>query len=76
LHGELSDLSPILVQISEHEILRDDGRRYVNKAVAAGTDATLQVWPHMPHVWHIFYPRLPESDKAFEQIKLFIDRHS
>ena len=76
LHGDLSDLPPILVQISEHEILRDDGRRYVNKAVAAGTDATLQVWPHMPHVWHIFYPRLPESDKAFEQIKLFIDRHS
>ena len=76
LQGDLSDLPPILVQISEHEILRDDGRRYVNKAVAAGTDATLQVWPYMPHVWHIFYPKLPESDKAFVQIKQFIDRHS
>ena len=76
LHGDLSNLSPILVHVSEHEILRDDARRFVNKAVEAGTDATLQIWPHMPHVWYIFYPKLAESGKAFEQIKIFIDRHS
>ena len=76
LHGDLSNLPPILVHASEHEILRDDARRYVNKAVEAGTDATLQVWPHMPHVWHIFYPRLAESEHAFEQIRLFLDRYS
>ena len=57
-------------------MLRDDGRRYVNKAVAAVTDATLQRWQHVPHVWQIFYPELPEAEASFEQIKLFLQRHS
>jgi len=48
----------------------------VNKAVAAGTDATLQRWQHVPHVWQIFYPELPEAEASFEQIKLFLQRHS
>lgn len=76
LLGDLSGLPPILVQVSDHEMLRDDGRRYVNKAVAAGTDATLQRWQHVPHVWQIFYPELPEAEASFEQIKLFLQRHS
>lgn len=76
LLADLSGLPPILVQCSECEILRDDGRRYVNKAVAAGTDATLQRWDNVPHVWPIFYPDLPEADQAFIEIEAFFKRHS
>lgn len=76
LHGDLANLCPILVHASNHEMLRDDARRYVNKAVEAGTEAKLQLWQDMPHVWHIFYPKLAEADQAFEQIRLFINRHS
>ena len=75
LHGDLANLCPILVHASDHEMLRDDARRYVNKALEAGTEAKLQLWSHMPHVWHIFYPKLAEADRAFEQIRLFINRH-
>jgi acetyl esterase/lipase len=76
LLGDLSGLPPILVQASDSEILRDDGRRYVNKAVAAGSNAVLQLWANMPHVWQIFDPELPEASEAFEEIRLFLERHT
>ena len=76
LLGGLGGLPPILVLASDCEILRDDGRRYVNKAVEAGTDATLMLWDNVPHVWPIFYPDLPEAGEALEQVEMFFRRHS
>ena len=74
--GDLSGLPPILVHASEAEMLLDDSRRYVNKAQACGSPVTLQLWPHMVHVWHIFEHKLPEARHAFEEIGKFIGRHS
>ena len=71
VHGDLSGLPPILVQVSDTEMLRDDGRRYVNKAAASGTNAVLQRWRHVPHVWQIFYPDLPQAAEAFDEIEVF-----
>ena len=76
LLGDLANLPPILVLASDCEILRDDGRRYVNKAVEAGTHATLMLWDNVPHVWPIFYPDLPEAAEALEQVDIFFRRHS
>lgn len=76
LLGDLAKLPPLLVLASDCEILRDDGRRYVNKAVEAGTDATLMLWDNVPHVWPIFYPDLPEATEALEQVDGFFKRHS
>ena len=76
LLGDLAGLPPILVLASDCEILRDDGRRYVNKAVEAGTDASLMLWDNVPHVWPIFYPDLPEAGEALEQVEMFFKRHS
>ena len=74
--GDLSDLPPTLVQASEAEVLLDDSRRWVNKAQDAGTDATLQTWPHVLHVWQIFGDEMPEAKEAFENIGRFIERHA
>jgi epsilon-lactone hydrolase len=76
VHGDLSGLPPILVQVSDTEMLLDDGRRYVNKAVASGTDAVLQCWQNMPHVWQIFYTDLRQAVEAFDEIEAFIKRNS
>lgn len=70
--GDLSGLPPLLVHASEAEMLFDDSRRYVNKAVAAGSPVTFQTWNHMVHVWHIYHPDLPEGREAFEEIKKFL----
>lgn len=73
--GDLSGLPPILVHASEVEMLRDDARRYVNKAAAAGSPVFLQTWDHVVHVWHMFDPDLSEARAAFEQIRLFLQQH-
>jgi acetyl esterase/lipase len=71
--GNLSDLPPILVQVSEAEMLLDDARRYVNKARAAGSPVRLQSWPGLLHVWQIFHPEVPEARDAMVRIGQFIE---
>jgi epsilon-lactone hydrolase len=44
LHGDLTALPPIRVHVGDDEVLLDESRRYVDRAVAAGVDATLDVW--------------------------------
>ena len=72
LLGDLKNLPPTLVHVSDSEILFDDSRRYVNKANDCGSKASLQVWENMPHVWHIFYPDIPQANDAFTEIARFI----
>ena len=74
--GDLSGLPPLLVHASEAEMLRDDSRRYVNKAIAAGSPVTLQTWQHMVHVWQIYHPELPEGRQAMEEIGKFLRARS
>jgi len=49
LYGDLSGLPPIRVHVGDDEVLLDDSRRYVERAVAARVDAALDVWMGMPH---------------------------
>ena len=74
--GDLSRLPPLLVHASEAEMLLDDSRRYVNKAIAAGSPVTLQTWQHMVHVWQIYHPELPEGREAMEEIGKFLRARS
>ncbi len=76
LLGDLSGLPPLLVHASAHEVLLDDARRYVNKAREAGSPATLHVWSHVPHVWHIYYDELTEGREALEEIGKFLNSHA
>jgi acetyl esterase/lipase len=49
LYGDLIGLPPIRVHVGDDEVLIDDSHRYVERAVAAGVDAELDVWMGMPH---------------------------
>jgi acetyl esterase/lipase len=49
LYGNLTGLPSIRVHVGDDEVLLDDSRRYVERAVAAGVDATLDVWMGMAH---------------------------
>jgi monoterpene epsilon-lactone hydrolase len=73
IYGDLSGLAPTLVHASEHEMLFDDAKRYVNRSREAGNDARLQSWAHVVHVWHMFYPQLTEARQAWEQIGRFLE---
>ena len=49
LNGNLAGLPPIRVHVGDDEVLLDDSRRYVERAIEAGVDAKLDVWEGMPH---------------------------
>ena len=70
LYGDLSGLPPIRVHVGDDEVLLDDSRRYVGRAVAAGVDAKLQVWMGMPHG---FVPAIRELDAARRELKELCD---
>jgi len=72
LRGDLSDLPPILLQVSLTEMLLDDAARYFHRARAVGAPVTLQTYDNMVHVWHMFAAELPEATMAFEGIADFL----
>ena len=72
LFGRLDNLPPTLVQASDCEMLIDDARRYVNKAISQGSPAELQTWPGMVHVFQMFSHVLPESTEALENVAHFV----
>lgn len=76
LFGDLRGLPPTLVQASDCEMLLDDSCRYVNKARAQGSPATLQMWPGMVHVWPMFQHVLPEARDAIDEVAGFIAANS
>jgi monoterpene epsilon-lactone hydrolase len=49
LYGDLTGLPPVRIHVGDDEVLLDDSRRYVERAVAAGVDAKLDLWMGMPH---------------------------
>jgi acetyl esterase/lipase len=49
LYADLTGLPPIRVHVGDDEVLLDDSRRYVERAVTASVDAKLDVWMGMPH---------------------------
>lgn len=76
LFAELGGLPPILVQAGGSELLLTDARSFTERARAAGSDITLEVYPGMWHVWQIFVPYLPEARKAVASIARFVSARS
>lgn len=72
LFGDLTGFPPLLIQVGDAEILLDDSREFEKKARAAGVDATLEVWDRMIHVWHAFFPMLPEGQEALDRLAGFV----
>jgi len=72
LYGDPAGLPPTLLQVGSDEILRDDAVRMAEKLRAAGCHVELEIWPRMPHVWHLFAPMMPEARQAIERIGTFL----
>ena len=73
IFASLDRLPPTLLQVSEHEMMRDDSLRYAAKAQGAGSDVTVQVWSHMPHVWHMFDTQLEQAREALDEIAIWLE---
>jgi acetyl esterase len=57
LAGDHADLPPALVQVADHDPIRDDGVRYAHALRAAGVAVRLTEYVGMPH-GYLNFPRL------------------
>lgn len=72
LYGDPAGLPPTIIQVGSDEVLRDDAVRMADRMRAAGCQVELEIWPRMPHVWHVFVPVIPEARRALERIGSFV----
>jgi len=72
LQGRLSGLAPVRIHVGDDEVLLDDSRRYVERAVADGVDARLDVWTGMPHGFPASIGALKASAEALDAIGTFL----
>jgi acetyl esterase/lipase len=73
LLADLKGLPPLLLQVSTTEMLYDHSTRFIERAKAAGVNATLQEWNDTIHVFQGFgLKALPEAKEAIEKIGNFI----
>lgn len=74
LYGELNGLPPLLIQVSEAEILRDDAIRFAWKAHESGVEVELQKWKGLIHVWQMFWQYIPEARDAIKEMAKYMKK--
>ena len=72
LRARFSGMPPVHIHVGDDEVLLDDSLRYVERAVAAGVDARLDVWMGMPHGFAGGIGNLKASAQALDAIGTFL----
>lgn len=70
--ADVRGLPPVLVQIGELEVMLSDAIRLASHLAENRVRVTLEVWPDMFHVWHLFAAILPEGERALRGSVAFI----
>ncbi|MBC8874887.1 MAG: alpha/beta hydrolase [Planctomycetes bacterium] len=70
--GNYRGIPPLLIQVGEHEMLRDDSVRVAKKARSDGIPVKLEIWPGMFHVFQSHEPLLPEGQEAIDHVADFM----
>ncbi|OKL47509.1 hypothetical protein BSR28_03145 [Boudabousia liubingyangii] len=71
-YAQLHDLPPTLALVGQTELLYSDSVKVIRGLQDAGVKARLQVYPEVIHVWPAAFTRLPESQRAWQQISYFL----
>ncbi len=67
---------PLLIQVSDAEVLADDAAELAGAARAAEVPVTLEAFPKLAHVWQLGYPHDPAAVNAVDQIADFVAQHA
>lgn len=77
LYGDLIGLPPMLIYVSDTEVLLDDSTRLAERAKHHGVKVDLRIWHDLPHVWPVFVTfKLPEARQAIGEIAEFIKQQT
>jgi monoterpene epsilon-lactone hydrolase len=71
--ADVRGLPPILVHIGESEVMLSDAIRLAAHLAENRVRVTLEVWPGMFHVWHMFAAILPEGMQALQDAAAFLE---
>ena len=71
----LSGLPPLIIQAGSHEVLLDDAIRLARQAATADVQVTLDITPHVPHVFQAYYPILDEATTALDKAGQLLSAH-
>ena len=72
LAGPVAGLPPVRLHVGDDEVLLDDSRRYVARAIVEGVDAKLDVWMGMPHGFVGRVGALKAADQAMDEVGAFL----
>lgn len=75
LYGEYSGLPPMHFIAGDTEVLRDDSVLCAQRAMDAGVETQLDIWPVLPHAFPLFSALFPEARIARQEMIDFADRH-
>lgn len=71
LYADLHGLPPLLIHVSDSEVLLDDSTRLAARAQAAGVEVQLKIWPRQPHAWQLFSHVVPEGRASLQEAARF-----
>jgi monoterpene epsilon-lactone hydrolase len=71
--ADYTGIPPLLLQVGDFEVIRDDSVRVAARAQEHGVQVQLEVWADMVHVFQV--RELPESQEAIDNIAEFMRSH-
>lgn len=72
LTADLTGLPPMLVQAATGDPARHEAQLLVDRVIAHGGDATMELYPVPTHDFHVFWSFLPEARDAMHQAGEFV----
>jgi len=70
--ADVRGLPPTLIQIGENEVMLSDAMRLATHLGENRVRTSLEIWPGMFHVWHLF-GGMPEADDALRNAVFFLE---
>ncbi|WP_034943295.1 alpha/beta hydrolase [Erwinia oleae] len=71
--ADVRGLAPTLIQIGENEVMLSGAMQLASRLGENRVRTSLEIWPGMFHVWHLFTGLLPEADHALRNAVRFLD---
>ncbi len=72
LYADFPGAPPVLIQLSDTEILRDDGLRMATRLRGFGASVTVEHQAQCPHVWQLLDGWLPEARTSLRRAAAFV----
>ena len=72
LHADLNGIAPLYIQVGDEETLLDDSVRLAHRALDAGVEVKLEIYPEMQHIFQICAGNLPQADVAVARMAAWL----